>query len=262
MKLCFSTLGCVDYDLSAVLGLCRKYGLGAVELRGVGGELNFRRMPDFLPDRIGATRERFAAAGVTPLVLGSSCAFHDVEKRDATLAEGVAVIRAAAALGAMGVRVFGNRAVGEHPAVPVIEGIEAQLAATPGTNVSVLLEVHGDFNTVPALSPVLEHFKNEPRFGLIWDIAHSHPTHGANWPVFYAAIAPFIRHVHIKDARGDRLTLPGEGELPIVPIVRRLLADGYDGAFSLEWEKKWHPELPPLETALDAYVTLMNTALD
>lgn len=261
MDLCFSTLGCVDRDLPAVLSLCKEYGMSAVELRGVGGELDFRRMPAFAPDRIEETRKQLASAGVVPLVLGSSCAFHDVEKREETLAEGVAVIRTAAALGAMGVRVFGNRAVGEHPAAPVIEGIEAVLAATPETSVSVLLEVHGDFNTVAALSPILEHFKNEPRFGLIWDIAHSHTAYGENWPVFYEAVAPFVRHVHIKDARGDRLTLPGEGDIPILPIVRRLLADGYTGACSLEWEKKWHPELPPIEQALVAFTTLMIKAL-
>jgi len=261
MKLCFSTLGCTDYDLPAVLSLCRQYGFDAVELRGVAGELDFRRMPDFLPDRIEKTRLAFAASGVAPLVLGASCAFHDTEKREQTLAEGVFALNAAAALGAMGVRVFGNRAVGERPALPVIDGVEALLAATPETNAAVLLEVHGDFNTVAALSPILEHFKNEPRFGLVWDIAHSHPTYGENWPAFYDAIAPFVRHVHVKDERGGQLTLPGQGEIPIVPIVRRLLDDGYDGAFSLEWEKKWHPELPPLTAALDAFVTLMKTAL-
>ena len=261
MNLCFSTLGCADRDLPAVLSLCREYGMNAVELRGLDGELDFRRMPAFAPDRIEETRKQLASAGVVPLVLGSSCAFHDPSLWQNAVDEGATVVRTAAALGAMGVRVFGNRAVGERPAAPVIEGIEAVLAATPQASVSVLLEVHGDFNTVAALSPILEHFKNEPRFGLIWDIAHSHTAYGENWPVFYGAIAPYVRHVHIKDARGDRLTLPGEGDIPILPIVRRLLADGYDGAFSLEWEKQWHPELPPLETALDAFVNLMQTAL-
>ena len=38
----------------------------------------------------------------------------------------------------------------------------------------------------------------------------------------------------------------------------RMLEDGYDGFFSLEWEKKWHPELPPVEDALERYVRLMK----
>ena len=42
-------------------------------------------------------------------------------------------------------------------------------------------------------------------------------------------------------------------------MVQTLLAEGYKGAFSLEWEKKWHPELPELEAALEALIkTLQN----
>jgi hypothetical protein len=31
-----------------------------------------------------------------------------------------------------------------------------------------------------------------------------------------------------------------------------LRADAYDGPLSLEWERLWHPELGPLEEALDS----------
>ena len=41
--------------------------------------------------------------------------------------------------------------------------------------------------------------------------------------------------------------------------MEKLLSDGYKGAFSLEWEKKWHPELPPVETALERFVSLAET---
>ena len=174
---------------------------------------------------------------------------------------GLAYYQGVVKLGAAGIRVFGNRFVGdpEETTRQVIEGIAALIEKTPGMNASVLLEVHGDFHTVESLSPILRAFKEEPRFGLIWDIAHTHPAYGENWKRFYDAIAPFVRHVHIKDARGGELKLPGEGEIPILPIVGQLLRDGYAGAFSLEWEKKWHPELPPVETALERFVALLKT---
>jgi beta-glucosidase len=31
-----------------------------------------------------------------------------------------------------------------------------------------------------------------------------------------------------------------------------LTRDGYTGCVSLEWERKWHPYLPPLRDALSA----------
>ena len=67
---------------------------------------------------------------------------------------------------------------------------------------------------------------------------------------------PYIRHIHIKDYSDTQntLTLIGEGNVPIRQIVARLLQDGYDGYISLEWEKKWHPELPEIEPALDSFI--------
>jgi hypothetical protein len=41
--------------------------------------------------------------------------------------------------------------------------------------------------------------------------------------------------------------------------VDRLLADGYDGYFSLEWEKKWHPEIGNIEPAMDAICKILRS---
>ena len=95
-------------------------------------------------------------------------------------------------------------------------------------------------------------------FGLIWDIGSSDMVYGENWQPFYELIRPFIKHVHLKDQNGEELTLPGEGSIPIVPIVKRLIADGYDGCFSLEWEKKWCPEIGNIEPALDKLTELLS----
>lgn len=54
------------------------------------------------------------------------------------------------------------------------------------------------------------------------------------------------------------LTLPGEGDIPLAAIYRRLREDGYDGCVSLEWERRWHPDFPPVGTALDAMLALLR----
>lgn len=261
MNLCFSTLGCAERTLEETFALCDRFGISRLEIRGIGGELDPRKIPEFSDGQIQKTAARFRAAGITPLILGTSCAFHRPENRESVLAEGSAALAVAKSLGAMGIRVFGDRFADhrEQTTRNAVEGIARLCDAAKGTDVKILLEVHGDFHTVESLSPILRAFEDEPRFGLIWDIAHTHPAYGENWKGFYDAVAPFVRHVHIKDARGETLTLPGNGEIPILPIVRRLLADGYKGAFSLEWEKKWHPELPPIESALERFVSLMKS---
>lgn len=57
---------------------------------------------------------------------------------------------------------------------------------------------------------------------------------------FYTHVKPWIEHVHIKDAVWNNAkndadyTYPGEGSGAVRPIVKDLLANGYNGGFSIE----------------------------
>lgn len=57
---------------------------------------------------------------------------------------------------------------------------------------------------------------------------------------FYHVIAPFVRHVHLKDGRGSRGqyrgTALGEGEIDLELAVRELSAAGYAGPWVVEYE--------------------------
>ena len=46
--------------------------------------------------------------------------------------------------------------------------------------------------------------------------------------------------------------------LPLKAAISRLRQDGYEGFYSFEWEKRWHPELPEPERALPRYVDFMR----
>lgn len=268
-KLCFSTLGCAGLCLAKSARFGKTHGMSGIELRGIAGETDARKIPDLAAENAADSRALLDEVGIVPVVLGTSCKFHDPGKRRAALDEGVASAKAAAGLGIPFIRVFGNDAKPDAATAnrSVIEGI-GELCAAAG-DVIVLLEVHGDFNRSEALMPVIGALDRGGvrNFGLIWDVAHSDRAYGSEWQRFYNDIAPWVRHVHIKDhvriaagsgTRSFRLTMPGDGEIPIRDIVRRLALDGYSGYFSLEWERMWHPELPPIEDALPRFVEIMN----
>ena len=66
-----------------------------------------------------------------------------------------------------------------------------------------------------------------------------------------------VVHVHVKDSVSRpsarhpyTYVLPGDGEFPAAPLFAELRAGGFDGPVSLEWERMWHPYLPPLDEAL------------
>jgi sugar phosphate isomerase/epimerase len=46
------------------------------------------------------------------------------------------------------------------------------------------------------------------------------------------------------------LTLLGGGDLPVPSILSTLHNRNYNGWLSVEWEKKWHPEIAEPEIAI------------
>ena len=265
MKLCFSTLGCTEWELGEILKLASEYDIHALEIRGIGGLMDNSQIPALARENSEATRTLFETYRVKPHVLGTSCAFHAPEKWESAVEEGKASIDIASRFEIPYIRVFGNRLIGESASEQgqcydlVANGIAELCRYAANTNVTVLLEVHGDYNTVETMGHVTDRLKRYSNFGLIWDIAHT-SAYGDCWTDFYVAFRPLIRHIHIKDQINSpkKLTLPGKGELPILAIAQRLQADGFDGFFSLEWEKKWHPELPELPIALKAFVEMFQ----
>ena len=266
MKLCFSTLGCTEQSLKEILAIAETYDIHALEIRGMDGIMDNRQIEALSEQSAPVTKEMFAKGNVVPRVLGTSCAFHDPGKYDAAVAEGKACIDIAERFEIPYIRVFGNKLIGETLEervacyARVADGIAELCQYAIDTSVTVLLEVHGDYTSIDTLGKVTEQLTDYPNFGLIWDIAHT-AAYGDRWIDFYHFFRPLIRHIHVKDRMLERniLTLPGDGELPILPIAQTLLEDGFDGCFSLEWEKKWHPELPALSEALSRFVSVMKS---
>lgn len=261
---CFSTLGCVDYSLDEILALAARFGIPALELRGMEGAIKPEEIPALAPDRIAGTAAKIAAA-VRPAVYGSSIALTDAARDEAKLQSGLAEIDVAAALGFPQLRVFGNRYIDKDEAASV-EAAAAVLhtlcAYAAPKGIVILLEVHGDFIHAETFSALFARMEGVDNFGLIWDVAHSDGPYGDNWLPFWRTIAPYTRHIHIKDHRRSpkKLTQLGEGEVPLIPILRQLCADGFDGCVSLEWERKWHPALPPIEEALEHFCAILSDA--
>lgn len=270
MKLSFSTLGCPEWTFDQILSGAKRFGMDGIEIRGIGPILDNREISEFQEHSISATAAKLREAGLEIPVIGTSCAFHTQELYKKSIEEGTAAIGLCERLGASYIRVFGD-ALGNEPAKAVeraARGIAelCQFASRFGTG--VLLEVHGEFNTYEVLNGVLERCASYGNFGILWDVEHSDRVYGDDWQGFYKLISSFIRHVHIKNCLRAtvgsplKLTLPGEGEIPLKDITARLLADGYEGYLSLEWEKRWVPELPDIEEALVCFASMFGLGGD
>ena len=288
MKIAFTTLACPDWSFDKILDEAQKLGYQGIEIRGLDNEMRADRMPVFFAENAETTKKIFQSKGLLIAGFGSSVMFHNDAAYADAIEEGKLAVDVCERMGIPGLRVFGDKippggpggSGGEggdsdggsgggaraHVIAQISEGIRTLCGYARGKGIGILLETHGDFNTLENIVPIIDNVKDCPEFGVLWDVGNSDTAYGANWREFYAAIKPLTRHVHIKDCTrsGDVLTYcqPGEGVIPLVDIVKTLQRDGYDGWYSFEWEKKWHPEIDPPETVLPGYIAYMKKLLE
>ncbi|WP_368497145.1 glycoside hydrolase family 3 C-terminal domain-containing protein [Herbiconiux sp. A18JL235] len=238
----FSTLGCPSASVEEVVGIAETSGWNAIELRSADDSFAH-------PGLDASQRASVAAAlgGVDRVCLSTYVALGSTEADDERVLAGLrAEAELARDLGFTAIRVFAG---GGDDAM-----IVRRLRAAAGhAGVDIWLETHDSHSTGLAVARVLDAV-DDARVGAVWDIAH---PWAAGEPVSTTAalLAPWLRHVQIKDiaSRRDPLpVLPGAGSLPLGEVLTQLDSRGYDGRLGLEWELRWHPDLPPLEDALAA----------
>jgi sugar phosphate isomerase/epimerase len=169
------------------------------------------------------------------------------------------MIELAAELGTPCLRVFGG-AVPENTARSALLPAAAEVLHALGSygaeqGVTVAIETHDSWTRSEDILALLQAVAL-PTVGVLWDAHHTYRA-GEDPAHTLALLAPALTYVHLKDS----LPTPGqpgawtycllnEGDVPLKNICALLKQAGYDGYLSLEWEKKWHPEIAEPELAL------------
>ncbi len=262
--LCFSTLGCPDWDLEKILRFAADNKYKGIEIRGLLRQVDITRCPEFSgPAAIKATRKKAQDHNIKIVNLGSSAALHHTARaeREKNIDEAKRYIEIASELKCPFVRVFPNNLPKDDTRAAVIEliiqGLQQLAVFAKGSNVTVLLESHGDVVYIADLEKIMNAV-DARQTGLIWDITNMwHVTREPAAEVFQR-LSRFIRHVHIKDGvlqQDGKLSyvLTGMGDVPLKPALEMLYNNNYNGYYSFEWEKLWHPEIEEPEKAFAAF---------
>ncbi len=269
MKLSISTLGCCEWSLNKAVGYFKNLGISGIEIRALNGVMNPCEMECFSKENELDTKKYLRANGMRLVCLDTSCKFDNNEFATKSIPEGKVAIDVASRMEIPYIRVFGNKIpeIGEEnrdeAEAHMINSLRELADYAEKKNVKVLLETHGNVCNIENIKNTVEALSDHKGFGILWDIAHSDTYYKENIEEFYALIKPLLCHIHLK----DHIRLPdhqkdikdiGEGEIPIEKIVKMLLDDGYDGYFSFEHEKKWHPELSEPEVAFPKFAEYMK----
>jgi sugar phosphate isomerase/epimerase len=251
----FSTLGCGELDLDGVMALAARHGVTQLELRALGGtiqllaELKKHGSPEVVAQAVSRAGMRIVSLDTSFRLMGGTA-----ENRN-ELRE---FLPWAKALGVSWLRIFdGGRALDAASlagAADVLQWWKDQCQEGPGRT-ELMIETHDQLFSAETIAQFVEAMP-DGTVHLLWDTHHTWKRGNEDPVVTWKAIAPLVVHVHVKDSiRGPdanhpvTYVLPGRGDFPMAPLRSRLAA-GFTGPVSLEWERFWHPELPPLDDAL------------
>lgn len=250
---CFSTLGCPDLSVQQAVELARQHNVPAIELRVIGGSLD---VPAALADEFGTPADLktyLAGQGVRIAGLGTSVRLFEHDYNPAKIEP---FLPWAEAAGVPFLRIFdGGNALTDDDYDRADDRLAAWQADRQrrGLGVDLMIETHDALFQPDQLARFVKRLPNAP---ILWDAHHTWAKGGADPLATWQQIAPSVVHLHVKDsvarADGRHYVLPGQGSFPMAALLAQLRADQRSLPLSLEWERHWHKELPPLDAALVA----------
>lgn len=271
LPLAFSTLGCPTWPFPDILDFAGKNGFTAIEIRGILGQVDLSKCPEFSNRKnILTTRKKAEDKQIKIIGLGSSAALHHQDEAawQKDLDDAKRFIDLAQQLNCPFVRVFPNKLPKDQNRDYVINLIGERLLSlgnyAKGSNVVVLMETHGDALEVFVIKKIMEAALH-PHTGLLWDVCNMWSVTKVPPGKVYPELKQYIRHTHLKDGKfinGSLIpALFGKGECPVFEAVDLLHNDGYKGYYCFEWEKLWYPQIEQPEVAFPVYATDMKNHL-
>jgi sugar phosphate isomerase/epimerase len=257
--LAFSTLACPSWSIPTVIEKAVEFGYRGLEWRGgTQGHIP----PTMTARERASLRKMSDEAGLTALCITTYTSFVSpfAEERKSNVDELRRYSDFAAEIGAPYVRAF----LGELPAdtkltEEIYENISGCLqvasAYAETVGVKIAVEPHDDFTRSSVVSTLLDRNRSYSDLRVIWDLGNTFAV-GEDVEEGFNLLKDRLAYIQVKDGKigksGWGLCPVGHGDVPLARAFEFLLDSGYDGAFSVEWEYAWHPELDPPEIALPA----------
>lgn len=258
MKLVYSSLACPQWTIEEAVMAAMRYGYDAIEWRLADGEVITPEIPKAVRHRLCNVPADY---GIAIACLDTSCHVTQGSSRERAsvieMARRMADI--AVELGTPFLRVFGgplpNGETNVSMMAPTAEVLHTIGSYCVERKLTVLLETHDAWSFSTDVRTLLDAAAS-PAVKALWDIHHTYRA-GEAPALTVAQLGSDIAFVHVKNGRPRanqpdawELCLLAEGVVPLHEAFSALKRNGYNGDLSLEWEKKWHPEIVEPDIAL------------
>ena len=264
----FSTLACPQWPFETIIAKAVEYGYDGIEWRG-GPDGHVQPSMPVVQKQV--LQKMLMDTGLIAVALTAYTSFvsPSAKERQSNIDELMRYTDLAAELDASYVRTFlGELPEGTKPDASIYKNISDCLTVASeyaeSVGVKIAVEPHDDFVRSATVAPVFNQPQSQDALRVIWDLGNAFAA-GEEPVESYALLKDHLAYVQVKDGKGRapdwQLCPLGEGDIPLTQAFDLLIANDYQGAFSVEWEYAWHPELDPPEVALPAALRTVRKLL-
>jgi len=292
MMLAGHTMGTPEHSLAEAFDLFARIGLAGAE---VVWQADYRcgLDPASDPASLAAVARQARDAGVQIVaVTPYDNLFNSLDpaEREGAVESFGRALAAAPVLGARWVRLYGGRFLPgdgrwEERWARLVDSVSALGDRAERSGVTICVETH--FNTMAdtaARAAALVRQVGHRHVRVLYDQPNLGFMGAEAWSDALPLLRGLIAYVHVKDfafkgdqrafaasdvthveeeARIVRSCVVGDGVVPWPEILRALRDGGYDGVFSFEYERRWHPQdLPPASVGMAASAARVRAWLD
>lgn len=246
MNYAFMTFSCPQLTLDEAIEAAKRFGYTGIEPRIESGHRHGLEFDTPAKSRAEA-RRKAEDAGIALCCVATSCVYADLTKTQQMTANTLRAIDLASDIGAPVIRVFGGTIpegiAHEDARNRVAEALRSVADHAEAHGVTVCMETHDSWCNPEDVVRVMQ-LVAHPAIAVNWDIMHPVRRGGSTMERAFAALKPWIRHVHFHDGtvEPDDLELRpiGQGGIDHKTAVRLLMKMGYHGYLSGEWIN-WSP---------------------
>ena len=264
MKIAFSTLGCPNFNWKDIYSMAKDLSFDGIEIRGLGNDLFAIKAQPFTESQLPQTLKKLSSLRLEIPCLSSGCCLKFAESLEENYQEVEQYITLASKLGTPYVRILADLDPQSNSEVDdevVLAGLYRLIPVAEEKGVTLLLETNGVYSDTARLRRLLERVTSDA-VAALWDIHHPYRFAGEAPEKTVQNLGAYIKYVHVKDSIMKDGTLQyrmmGEGDLPINEMLLALRSINYDGYISLEWVKRWAPNLTDAGIVFPHFINYMS----
>ena len=261
MNIAFSTLCCPNYDWEEIYSMAKDFGFDGIEVREIKDEI---ASSPFSVENCQKTADKLNRLGIEIPCLATGSCLKFADKREQNIAEIEKYIRVAKVIGAKYIRILADlnaEPEGEVDDNVILEELKALVPMAEKMDVTLLVETNGVYGDTKRLCNLLNAIASD-HVGALWDVHHPYRYFGETPQTTLANLGAYIKHVHVKDSVCENsqvvYKMMGEGDVPIDDVMFSLRSINYEGYITLEWVKRWMPELTDAGIVIPHFMNFMQ----